>query len=61
MPFSRTTDAPASSQDTKDVSDIDGAEIGYPEIDLNALAKKVYALFKQDARLERERLGKHQS
>lgn len=27
-----------------------------PEIDLQALAEKVYALFRQEARLERERL-----
>jgi hypothetical protein len=28
------------------------------EIDVSALAEKVYALFKQDLRVERERLGR---
>jgi hypothetical protein len=31
---------------------------GTAEIDVSALAEKVYALFKQDLRVERERLGR---
>ena len=35
----------------------EGVEAGQPEIDLQALAERIYELLKQEARLERERLG----
>ena len=35
----------------------EGVEAGQREIDLPALAERIYELLKQEARLERERMG----
>ena len=61
MPSPSTTGAPASSPDAPDPFNRQDAGNGHPELDLVALAKKIYALFKQDARWERERRGRNRA
>ena len=55
MPAPDTTGVPESSEPARGVQGPAGQEI-----DLQALAAKVYELLKQEARLERERLGRRE-
>jgi hypothetical protein len=50
-----TTEATASTEGAQETRPPAGGEV-----DLKALAEKIYKLLKEEARLERERLGRHQ-
>ncbi len=56
MPLPRVTNANESPEPTPE-----SPETSESEIDLPALAKKVYELLKEEARLECERTGRHQT
>lgn len=55
MPSPSTTGANEPSERARETRESTGQEI-----DLKALAERIYKLLKEEARLERERLGRHQ-
>ena len=56
MPLPSVTNTNEATEPTPE-----SPETSEPEIDLPALAKKVYELLKEEARLECERAGRHQT